>query len=344
MAFNFTWAVYLCGRSGWIALAIGILLTIPFIITILYLSKKYPENTIFDIISIKFGKPLYIILIIFNTLINIILAVTILNLLCGIVKVYFLLLMPVWVIMLLNITIAFLFVNNKPLLFGRTVELLAIWFVINYFAGFSLSFVKEFDFKNIYPIFDTTLSKFGEGVFFSFCSASEIILFIIVMVGNMPQTNGNKKSILKGIMLWASVLTLAVFIMQGISGTEILLRTSSVGVEVSRSIYFGDFLRGLELFILATYQLICILKLSIYLYCSWIPIKKILHEKYSFITLFLVSLIILVLSIKLNSTNKAFFISIFMDYYIISPFTLIVLIIAFLGTLLMKKSNGSDCL
>lgn len=342
MGFNYAWIIYLCGRSGWFAGFLGILLTIPFILAILLLSKKYPENNIFDIIYINFGKSIYIIMIIINMIINIALAVVILNLLWGLVKVYFLLLTPVWVIMLINVTMAFLFVNNKPLLFGRTIELLTIWYIINYFTGFSLGFVKEFDLKNIYPIFDTTLIKFGEGVLFSLCSASEIMLSILVMTGNMPQTNDTKKSILKGILLWSLILPLAVFIMQGISGPEIFLRTASVGVEVSRYIYFGDFLRGLELFILATYQLICILKLSIYFYCVWIPIRKILHDKYSFTILLLISLIVLVLSAKLNSVNKAFFISIFMYSYIVLPFTLIVLIIAYLGTLIIKKNKGSD--
>lgn len=162
------------------------------------------------------------------------------------------------------------------------------------------------------------------------------------MVGHMPQTDGNRGSIIKGIGLWAFILPLAVFIMQGISGIELLLRTASVGVEISRSIYFGDFFRGLELFILSTYQLISTLKLSIYLYCTWIPIKKLVKEKYSFIVLFLISLIMLISSIILNSYNSAFFISIFMSYYILLPFIVIVLIITFLGIYIKKKRSGSD--
>ncbi|MDP4143779.1 MAG: GerAB/ArcD/ProY family transporter [Bacillota bacterium] len=341
MAFNFIWAVYLAGRSGWVALGIGILLIIPFIIAILFLSKCYPERNILDIINISFGKPLYIIIIIINAIINIVLGVTILNFLAGTVKVYFLQLTPSWVIILLSVIIALLFVNNKILLFGRTVELLTIWYIINYFAGFSLSFVKEFKVENIYPIFDTTLLRFGEAVFFSLGSASEILLFIVVMVEHMPQTKGSKRSIIKGIGLWSFVLSLAVFIMQGVSGTELLFRVSSAGVEISRVIYFGEFLRGLEVFILATYQLICILRLSLYLYCIWIPIKKVFNEKNSLYILVLISSIMTIFSIGLNSFNEAFFISLFMNYYVILPFIVIVIIIAFLGVLVMKKRNGS---
>lgn len=342
MAFNPIWAVYLAGRSGWVTLAIGILLTIPFAIVMLNLSQKYPECNIFEIININFGKPVYIIIIIINAIINIISGVTILNSITGTIKVYFLQFTPVWVIMLFILIMAFLFVNNKILLFGRTVELLTIWYVLNYFTGFSLGLVKEFKFENIFPIFDTTLLKFGEAVYFALGSASEILLSTIVMVGHMPQTVGNRKSIIRGIMLWSFILPLATFIMQGISGYELFSRTASVGVEISRAIYFGDFIRGLELFILATYILITTIRISIYLYCTWIPIRKLLKEKYSLIILLLISLMMIIPAIRLNSYNKAFFISIFMSYYVLLPFIIIVLAIAFLGAYIMKKSTGSD--
>lgn len=341
IAFNFTWAVYLGGRSSWIALAIGIILTIPFTLAILYFSKGYPKCSVFDIIRIKFGKFIYIIIVTINLAINIVLAVTILNFLAGSIKIYFLQLTPIWIIIIINIILAFLFVNNKILLFGRTVELLTIWYVINYFTGFSLSFFQQFDFKNIYPIFDTTLLKFGEAVFFSLCSSAEILLFVIVVGGHIPQTAGCKKSIIKGTLFWAFILPFAEFIMQGISGTELLLGTSSAGVEISRSIFFGDFLRGLEVFILVTYQLICIMRLSLYLYCAWTPIKKIFNKKYSVIILLLISSVIFVLSTRLDSYNKAFFISLFMEYYVVFPFVLVVIVFTFLGTLIIKRGRGS---
>lgn len=342
MAFNFIWAVYLAGRSGWVALSIGILMTIPIVLVILRLSQNYPGCNMFDIININIGKPLCIILVAINAAINIVSAVTILNFLCGTVKVYFLQLTPVWVIIGCTLIMAFLFVNNKTLLFGRAVELFTVWYIINFFTGFSLGFVKEFEFKNIYPIFDTTLLKFGQAIYFSLSSASEILLLTVVMVGHMPQTDGNRRSIIKGICIWAFILPLAAFIMQGISGSELLLRTASVGVEISRAIFLGDYFRGLELFILATYILISTIRLSLYLYCTWTPIKRIFNEKYSIVLLFFISVLIIIPAVRLNSYNKAFFISIFINYYILLPFIVIVIIIALLGTYISKKSSGSD--
>lgn len=129
MAFNFIWAVYLTGRGAWVALAMGILITIPFSMMIFSLSKKYPENNIFDIIRMNFGTMVYTIVVTINAAINIILAVTILNFLTGTVKVYFLQTTPVWVIMLFVLVTALLFTNNKVLLFGRTIEFLTIWYI-----------------------------------------------------------------------------------------------------------------------------------------------------------------------------------------------------------------------
>lgn len=342
MGFNGTWVAYLAGRSGGFASIIGIILTIPFIVFALYLSSSYPEHSVFEIIDISFGKPVYIIIVAINAIINIILGIVVLNLFTQMIKTYFLQMTPAWAIMLMVIIMAFLFVNNKIMLLGRTVELLTVWYIINYFTGFTFGLIKEFDFKNIYPIFDTTMLKFGGAVFFSLGAASTIILFVLVMVKHIPQTKDNRKSIIKGIGFWAFIFSLAVFIMQGISGAELLGRVSYAGVEISRAIYFGDFIRGLELFILATYQLICTIGVTIYLYCAWIPVKKLFKEKYSVILIVLISIVMLVPAVKLNSYNKAFFISLFMNYYIVLPFVVIVLIIAFIGVHKMKKNNGSD--
>ncbi|PJI08598.1 MULTISPECIES: GerAB/ArcD/ProY family transporter [Clostridium] len=342
MGFNGTWIANLSGRSGWVAIFVGTLLTIPFVMAALYLSKKCPEHNIFEIIRSSFGKCTYVIIVIINAIINIILATIVLNFFTGMVKTYFLQMTPTWVIMLCVIIMAFLFVNNKILLFGRTVELLTVWYVINYFTGFSVGLIKEFRFENIFPVFDTTILKFGKAVFFSLGSASAITLFVLVMVGHMLQADSNKKNVIKGIVFWAFILSLAVFIMQGISGTELVGKVSFAGVEISRAIYFGDFIRGLELFILATYELICIVGISLYLYCTWIPIKKLFKEKYSIILLIIISIAILVPSIKLSSYNRALFISFFMDYYVILPFVAVILIMAFIGIHIMKKNSGSD--
>ncbi|MBV7271402.1 GerAB/ArcD/ProY family transporter [Clostridiaceae bacterium UIB06] len=340
MAYTFTWAVYLSKRSSWIVLAIGIMMIIPFAVGILYLCKNYTGYTIFDIIDEGFGRLLYIMVILFYSLITIALGAYILNMFVGSVKVYFLPHTPSWILMLFLVFMSFLFVNNRTLLFGRAVELLTIWYIFNYFIGFSLSFVKEFKIENVIPIFDTTLSEFGEGIFFSMGAASEILLATMVMVAHIPAPYEHRKWIVRGITLWAFILALAVFIMQGISGYEMLSRTTEAGIGVSRAIYIGDFVRGLEVFILATYQLITILKISLYIYGIWIPIKKLFNQKYSTVILVVITLLIFIPSVWLNSSNSAYFFSIFASYFVILPFVIIVMLLAWLGIRIIKRRSG----
>jgi spore germination protein KB len=342
MAYTFTWATYLSGRSSWLAVAIGILLTIPFYLCIAYICSKYPGCTIFDIIETGLGKVIGLILFIIYSTINIVLSVSMINMFTGAVKMYFLQLTPVWIIMLFLIFMGALFVNNSTLLFGRTVELLTIWYIINYFAGFSLSFVKGFRMENITPIFDTSLLNFSEGVFFSLGAASEILILSMVMVSHIPDPYKHKRWVIRGICLWSFILALAVFLMQGILGYELLLRTSSAGIGVSRIIFLGDFIRGLEVFILATYQVMLILKISAYLYAIWIPIKKRINIKYSSFILLIIVLLMLIPSVMLNSYNNAYFLSVYVSYFILIPFIAIVLLFAFLSFLILKKKSGSD--
>ena len=342
MAFNFMWSIYISGRSGWIASAIGILLVIPFVLAILHICKSYPKFTIFDVIEGGLGKPVYMITVLLYSLVTVALGVFMINMFSLTIRIFFLQLTPEWVVMLFIMLVSVLFVNNRTLLFGRVVELLTVWYIINYFTGFSLAFASGFTIENITPIFDTTLFKFGEGVFFSLGSASEITLLVMVMAGHIPDPYRHRRWVIWGIALWAFIISLAIFMMQGLSSPEILLRIAAAGVGSVRAIFIGDFVRGLEVFILATYQLITILKISVYLYGIWIPVKKHFNEKYSTFTLILRAISILIPSIWLNSYNDAFFFSIFIDYYILLPLIALIIITAALSTVIMRKKHGSD--
>ncbi|SHI11354.1 GerAB/ArcD/ProY family transporter [Clostridium magnum] len=264
------------------------------------------------------------------------------NMFIGAVKIYFLQFTPSWILMLFIIFMSALFVNNRTLLFGRVAELFTAWYILNYFIGFSLSFVKEFKIENMIPMFDVTLLKFSEGVLFSMGAASEILMAVMVMAKHIPEPYAHRRWVVRGMVFWASILSLAMIMMQGTSGYELLQRTAEAGVGISRSIYIGDFVRGLEVFILATYQLITILKISIYIYGIWIPVKKIFNEKYSTIILFLIAVLIFLPSVWLNSSNDAYFLSIFTTSFIVLPFAIIVMMLACLGIRIIKKRSGGD--
>ena len=158
---------------------------------------------------------MYIIVVFIYSIITIALGIFMLNMFIGAVKIYFLQFTPSWILMLFIVFMSVLFVNNRTLLFGRVVELLTIWYILNYFIGFSLSFVKEFKIENIIPIFDVTLLKFGEGILFSMGSASEILMVVMVMAKHIPEPYAHRRWVVRGIILWASTLTLAMIIMQG---------------------------------------------------------------------------------------------------------------------------------
>lgn len=342
MSHTFTWSYYLAERSGWVVFGIGILLQIPFVMGILYICRNYAGYTIFDIIGESFGKFLYIIIVLIYSIITIALGIFILNMFVGSVKIYFLPLTPSWIPMLFIIFMAILLVNNRTLLFGRIFELLSTWFIINYFAGFSLSFVKKFKIENVIPIFDISLLKFAKGILFSMGNASEILLLIMVMVVHIPAAYEHWRWVIRGIIVTCFILTIAIFIMEGVSGYELLSRNGEPGIDVSRAIYIGDFIRGLEVFILATYQLITILKVSLYIYGIWIPIRKLFNKKYSTIILFLIALLIFLPSAWLNSSNTAYFLSIFTTSFIVLPFAIIVMMLACLGICIIKKRSGGD--
>lgn len=342
MVYTFTWNIYLTGRSQWITAAIGILLTIPIYISIAQVCSKYPGYTIFDIIEAGLGKIVTLLLFIGYSIINIALGVFQINMFTGSVKMYFLQLTPTWIIMLFVVFLGTLYVNNSISLFGRTIEILTILYILNYFIGFFMSFTKGFYMENITPIFDTTLLKFCEGTFFSLGATSENLILIFVMVSHIPNLNKHKKWVVKGICFWCFILSLAVFLLQGISGCESLLRISSAGIGISIILFWGDYIRGLEVFILVTYQIMVIVKIAVYIYAIWIPIQKRIKQRYSRFLPPIIALFMFISSIMLNSLNKAYFLSVYSSYFILLPFIVIVIFFAYLSNFVLKKRAGSD--
>jgi spore germination protein KB len=99
IVYTHTWIDYDTDRAAWVASFIGILLVIPFASWILHLGRNYPGNTIFDIIETGLGKLTCAVVGIIYILINIAVVVAMLNMFTQLIKTFFNIYTPVWVIM-----------------------------------------------------------------------------------------------------------------------------------------------------------------------------------------------------------------------------------------------------
>jgi hypothetical protein len=214
-----------------------------------------------------------------------------LNLFTGTVKVFFLQLTPSWIMMLFIISICALFADSGIKTFASLIQLLIILSLMNFFGGFSLSFIKDFHIGHITPIFDTSLPDFIKGTLITAGTTSECLLFFMVMVRSIPDPHKHYRWVVKGLLFWAFTLSFAVFIMAGVVTPGLLARVAQAGVTVTRVIQIDEFIRGMEILLLGTYQFITIGKVMMYLYSSQAAAQKFFNVKGSRFQLLFVALL-----------------------------------------------------
>jgi spore germination protein KB len=323
-----TWIDDETDRSAWLAGMVGILLIIPFALLILYLGKFMPKGTLLNIIEDGLGKLSASVICLAYFLINILIGTTHLDMFTSMINTFFLPLTPSWVVMAFVILIGFVLCKGKLQNFARFFEILAVLGIFNYFLTFFFSLPNNINIEYIYPIFDTTLYGFIKGSLFVSGSASETLLILIIFVRSIPNPEKHFSWVVKGIVLASVVFPLAILIIIAIMSPELAKRIAYGGVNAARLIAVGEYIQGLEVFILIAYQVIAVGKAAICLYCAWTSIKDLVNNKMPGTLLFISSVLMLASAMWIGSYNKAYSIAVFAANYIILPFSLLVIILA----------------
>jgi len=297
IVYSHTWIDNDVDRAAWVATFIGILLVIPFAVWILYLGRNYPGSTIFDILEAGLGKMTCTVVSIIYILINIAVAVTMLNMFAELIKTFFNKYTPIWIIMLFLVLIAAMYISSGIKTFARAVEVVTILGLMNFFVSFIFAFPKYIHIEYIIPIFDTSLLGFIKGVLFITGAASESLLLLMVLVGFIPDSGKHYMWVVKGLVFFAIVFPAAILVIIMMLSPEMAKNIAFGGVNAAKIIQVEEFVRGLEVFIFGTYQFIAIGKTSCCLYCAWTTAKKMFNNWNPRLLLFLTALAILVPSI-----------------------------------------------
>lgn len=340
IVYTHTWIDNDANRSAWVATFLGILIVIPFALWTLYLGKFNPEGTIFDTIRDSMGKPITCILCFIFIALNICIAATQLTMFTAMLKVFVLENTPPIVIISIMIIITFIVVSSDIIIIGRLVEILAVIASLNYFATFVFAFPNMINIKYIYPIFDTPLLGVIKGIAFTTGATSDLLLFLMVIVCNIPDPFKHRKWVISGIFSSAVVFSLAILIIMAMMSPELAKRIAFGGVNSAKLITLGASITGLEIFVIGTYQFIALGKTIISMYCCWISFKKIFGERKTRLQLALAALALAIPSVFLNSYSSSYFIAVFLGRFVTLPFSITVLILASISIKVMKKQKG----
>ncbi len=341
IVYTHTWIDNDTNRAAWVAAFAGILAIIPFALWLMYLSKFNPEGTIFDTLKQGIGKLPNCLLCIMFIVLNVCIAATHINMFAEMLKVFILQNTPAPVIMFIMVLIVFLVLNSDITVICRLVEILTVIGLMNYFSCFIFAFPKMINIKYIFPVFDTSLPGVINGIIFMAGASSELLLFLMVIVSNIPDPSKHRSWVISGIISSAVVFSLAILIIIAMMSPEIAKRIAFGGVNAARLITVGSYIYGLEILVIGTYQFIAFGKIIMCMYCSWISLKRIFGEKGPKLQLALTASAILIPAILLNSYTKSYFIAVFLGRYILLPFSILILILTSISVKIRRNRIGS---
>lgn len=336
-----TWIDDAAGRSAWLAGLAGILCLIPFALWILYVGQLSKEATVFDMVEKGMGKIVCAGLCVPFILINVLVAVTELNMFTEMVKVFFLPLTPVWLIMLIVVLISVIIINRGLTMFARLVEMLTLLGLLNYFVSFLFAFPNNFNLYYILPVFDTSWPGFIKGAFFITGEASECLLLLMIIVRFIPDPFRHHKWVSYGIAATGVVFSVAILFIMAMMSPELAKRIAFGGINAAKLLQVGEYVRGLEIFIFGTYDFLAVGKVSLCLYCSRMAMQKIFGTKKKSLQLSALAILIFAPALWISSYSKAYFLAVFMGSYVILPFVLLVLILASVSIAVKNKTTGS---
>lgn len=324
VVFYHSYIISLAGRSAWIAEFVSGFINIAFALWVLSVAKKYPGKNIFHILEMFGGKWISKIFIIAYVGLNIVLSALLLMLCGGLVKTLVLHNTPMWATM-------FLMILLSSLIAGSGIEILArlsvtlVTVLLGILFTLVMGLITQFDSSNIFPMLDSDVPSFLKAVLLAGGGHSEVILFMFIMVESLYQPGKQFFSLTVGLLISVVLMPgAAIFLFLAVISPEEASRISFAGVNIAFSITIGKFIQGVEIFLLITYVIVTVLKLSGNFYSSWVVSESIIKRS-SKVLIIIITIATFILTLNIRSFNQAFYYYILVIQYCVYPFYIVTL-------------------
>lgn len=336
------WADQYTGRAEWLSQVLAITISVPLAMWIIHLGSLYPDGTVFDIVEEGMGKFVSSSIIFIYILINIGISCTHVVMFTELLHTFLLEYTPSMVLLFILVLTGMAIASSGVKILGWTLEMLSLVGLLNFNIVFMIASATKFHIEYVVPIFDKTPLGVIKGSLFVLGNASEGLLLLFVLVSFIPEPKKHYGWVISGMVFSQGIFAIATLIITGILSIEIAARIAYGGVNVARIVQVGDYIRGLEIFILCTYQFIAIGKVSTCLYCIWWCGKKLFNNYKPGFQLVIYALIIFMTALKIGTYNNAYFLAVFLCNNVLLPFSVIVMLIGTISIILIKRKKGSS--
>ena len=338
-----TWVYDDVGRAAWVASFIGILPVIPPAVLLLRLGRNVSRGTLPDIIGAGLGKFAAAAASLAYFTVTVGLAATHIAMFTELINTFFLQYTPPWFLVLDIVVMGALFASGSLTTLARWLEVMAVLGVVNYFATFIVAVPTNFHVEYILPVFAPSAAGMCKSVLFYTGNAAETLLVLTMAVGFVESPEKKAKCVAYGVVTAAAVFSLAIMVINAMMSPELAKRIAFGGVNAARLIRVGDFVQGLEVFILMAYQLIAICRVALLVWCAWTALRRLAGGKAPRVLLLMTSGVLLVAALAIGSYNEAYGLSVLAAWYLTLPLALLLLLLGALGARrLRNRLKGAE--
>jgi hypothetical protein len=336
-SYNCLWMMRYVGNAIYVSVIVSAIFMIPFIIWFLKLVRGTHKFSIFDLLDEGTGKIVSKVIIGVYYFIHIALAVSLINIFCQMVKIYFIPNTPFWFIVMVILFNCALIANSDIKVLVRFCFGIEIIHLVNFFSGYALGIFGVFEASNLMPVFDTTFQNFIWATMFSAGNICECILMLGVLTTSIPDLIRRSSIFVQGVMIMTMIYVLGLVVFLGVIPKELLVGVTAPVIAPSMLLRLGDYLTGFEIFLLGAYQLSAISKIVVSLYCMKEVSMRFFECNKNKLFLGIATVIIFIPTLWLNSFNKAYLLSVFIYQYILLPFSIFILLLASLSSIIINR-------
>ena len=248
-------------QNTWIVVIAGYVVSIPFLLCYMFLSKRFPGKNLIEINDIIYGRVLGKVVSTFYVVFMLLLLAFNVRDMASFYTGYIVPETSEFVFALF-VTLAAAFAVYKGLHSIAKVSMIAVFISILVIAGTMLLLLGEMDFKNFLPILEIDGKTFLQSVHvMAGVPFGELIIFLMMM----PYLSANVKKP-KSIMQGALIATI-LFVMITVRNTAVLGASAGITSQASfhavRLINIGEFLSRIELFVAIGITIILFVKITV---------------------------------------------------------------------------------
>ena len=327
-------------NDGWVAIVLGGLITIPFIIIIDRIFKMYPGKNFFQI-GREILNP-----ILFNLFLIIILVYSMLLLayasrtFAEVIKAYILETTPIEVV-IITMLLAVSYIARGQIEDIARMALIIYPIIIGFVIFLVVINLPNMDYTNIYPIFDINFKMVSKGVITAFFSylGYEFLVFAL------PYTEDSKKTLnysLRGIFFVIGIYLIVFLITLSQYGVDQLKREIWPTIAVIKEVDLpGYFLENLDGIVMAVWVMVIFGTLGPFLYSSGFILSNLFKAKtHEFFILYLLPIIYIIGLLPENIVETNETLSVMINYFGVASVIVIPTIIFILGYIKKRRQKA----